>query len=142
MIHDLNSQAKRDALTGLANRRLMRKTIDSWCDENKGFAILSIDIDHFKKVNDTYGHTAGDDALKSLATVLESNCRSEGIAVRAGGEEFFILIPDISIERARSIAEKVRTEVQNTQIEIVGFITVSIGVTTWKPKEGANKFLI
>ncbi|HID5235423.1 TPA: sensor domain-containing diguanylate cyclase [Citrobacter freundii] len=133
VIHDLNSQAKRDALTGLANRRLMRKTIDSWCDENKGFAILSIDIDHFKKVNDTYGHTAGDDALKSLATVLESNCRSEGIAVRAGGEEFFILIPDISIERARSIAEKVRTEVQNTQIEIVGFITVSIGVTTWKP---------
>lgn len=130
----------RDYLTGLYNRRFfMERFLEevAWSVRYKEpLSLMMLDIDYFKKVNDTYGHSCGDEILKQVADTLLSVLRTEDIIARYGGEEFIVLLPNTGIEGASTVAEKLRSMVQS----IIFFcedkniklnITVSIGVTTY-----------
>jgi diguanylate cyclase (GGDEF)-like protein len=128
-------QATVDALTGVHNRRWMDDAFPRVlhrCALNQApSALLVLDIDHFKRVNDTYGHLVGDAALKGLANILQANMRPHDLLVRYGGEEFAILLPDTAIEEAVAIAERLRATVAANQMrrdEVSFGITISIGI--------------
>lgn len=126
-----------DELTGLINRRegLAAATrLHNQCQrEHSSYAILLLDIDHFKKVNDNYGHACGDKVLQSIASVLIESLRSYDICCRWGGEEFVICLANIDLNGAQDIAERIRLDCQNNRLQLkaaanVG-ITMSIGIT-------------
>jgi diguanylate cyclase (GGDEF)-like protein len=110
----LQEQAIRDPLTGVFNRRYFAEALDNETArairEKTPFSIIILDVDHFKKVNDTYGHKCGDLVLQSLARFLMQNTRRSDIVCRFGGEEFVILMPDASVESAQERAEFFRHE--------------------------------
>jgi diguanylate cyclase (GGDEF)-like protein len=134
----LREQSNRDFLTNLYNRRyfseVSKNIVDVSRRENKSSSIISIDIDYFKKINDTYGHHVGDEVLKKLAEILQSNTRKSDIVARFGGEEFIILLPFTNIQGAQKIAKKLKETVEKTPVEIDNIITVpftiSIGIAT------------
>jgi diguanylate cyclase (GGDEF)-like protein len=100
-----------------------------------------MDIDHFKCINDTYGHKAGDQALQSLADFIRSRIRSSDTACRFGGDEFVIVMPETSLRSAYERAEGFRQKVQSLQLPDIGIpgnLTVSIGIATY-PVHGATK---
>ncbi|MFA6120493.1 MAG: GGDEF domain-containing protein [Sideroxydans sp.] len=128
-------QATVDALTGVHNRRWMSEAFPRVLHrcklDDSHSAILVIDIDFFKRVNDTYGHLVGDAALKALAKIMQVNLRPHDLLVRYGGEEFAILLPDTEIAQAKSIAERLRTMVAANEIcsgDLAFKITISIGI--------------
>ena len=127
--------AFKDELTQLLNRRAVYEIIKSSINLNReGFAILVIDIDHFKQFNDTYGHALGDKVLVSVAKVLRDASRSYDSIARWGGEEFVIVSPGNEPEKLLNYAEKLRTAVAEMPIETTDnkepiFVTISIGVT-------------
>lgn len=129
----------KDFLTGLNNVRFFDTTFNKVLAEadekNKRLSILFIDIDFFKKVNDTYGHANGDIVLKQLSYVLKNNCRSSDIVSRNGGEEFSVLLLECPSNLAMGIAEKIRKAVENYQFSLNDNrkinITISIGVATY-----------
>ncbi len=128
-------QAFIDALTGVHNRQWMNEAFpraQQRCALNQvQSAIMMIDIDHFKLVNDNYGHLIGDVTLKSLANIIQTNLRPHDLLVRYGGEEFVILFPDTGIDEAKSIAERLRSRVAASDIhanDLVLNITISIGI--------------
>ncbi|MBU0689123.1 MAG: GGDEF domain-containing protein [Gammaproteobacteria bacterium] len=130
-------QATVDALTGVHNRRWMSDAFPRVlhrCALNKQrSAVMVLDIDHFKKVNDSYGHLVGDAALKSLADIMQHNLRPHDLLVRYGGEEFAILLPDTALEDARAIAERLRKMVAANEVVSHGVafkITVSSGIAS------------
>ncbi|TWH77218.1 diguanylate cyclase (GGDEF)-like protein [Azomonas agilis] len=126
-----------DPLTGLYNRRGLRVTLDTWQLKQQGFAIIALDIDHFKQVNDTYGHDMGDQVLKYLATVMQECSRTADLACRNGGEEFLLLLSGAHLEDARQVAERLRLRMQLADIpHIDRSITVSLGVAEWYPNSG------
>lgn len=116
----LQDQAIRDGLTGLFNRRYLDETLPREIARAKrdGYplAVIMMDVDHFKQVNDTYGHPGGDEVLKSLGSVFREGAREGDIACRYGGEEFVIVLPRMGIEAALARAEKWRMEVESTQV--------------------------
>lgn len=124
-----------DRLTGLYNRHKLDELFESFlhAQERYGhdFSIALLDIDHFKSINDTYGHQVGDNVLQELATCLRTNLRQEDIAARWGGEEFIILIPSVDLLGACALAEKLRSVIERQTFEIVGHVTVSFGVTSY-----------
>ena len=132
----LETMASKDFLTDLYNRRffadIANNTINLAKRQTKGFSSLMIDIDKFKKVNDTYGHSTGDEVLKNLASVLTKNTRASDIVARFGGEEFVILLPDTDIAGAKIIAQKIRQRVESKSLQIHGAsinYTISIGIS-------------
>ena len=137
----LKKIAEHDALTGLYNRYYLhdygRKEIAKAIRSNQPIALLMIDIDNFKIINDTYGHLVGDEILAMLAQLINKNSRTYDIAVRFGGEEFVLLLPGAAIEQAKVVAEKIRKTVEThkfaTKEGITLHITISIGVSTLKP---------
>ena len=90
-----------------------------------------IDIDHFKSVNDTYGHDVGDDVLKTLANIVQENIRKIDIFARWGGEEFLILSPGTDLEDVQILAEKLRLAVEHATFPKVNHITISLGISTF-----------
>lgn len=138
----LQELARTDPLTGLANRRTFVETIEAEHLRSRRFgsvtAILMIDIDHFKQVNDTYGHDAGDRALVALATTLKAQVRVTDLPARFGGEEFVILLVGTELSGAEEMAERIRTAVAEIAVALpprnFGF-TVSIGVSTFGDEE-------
>lgn len=132
-----------DGLTGLANRRYFDEYLDSeWSRamaESRECALLMIDVDHFKAYNDTYGHLAGDEALKRVAQAIRGACsRASDLTARYGGEEFAAVLPATTQGGARLIAEKVRIAVRELQIAHAGsatapILTVSIGCAALIP---------
>lgn len=124
----LAEQARRDGLTGLANRKLLEERVAEWMSRETEFAILVLDIDYFKAVNDEFGHRAGDEALVHLARILESETREEDLACRFGGEEFVVLLPEQSMKAARKCAERIRRKMEKTASPTGLPITVSIGL--------------
>jgi len=136
---EMKRQATYDGLTGLACRRhfgneLLRE-IDRTRRNNRPLSMLMIDADHFKLLNDTHGHLAGDAALKMLAGVLREGTRSIDILGRLGGEEFGVLLPGAGLDFAAVVAERLRAAVESRTIvwkdsEIE--MTVSIGVASWE----------
>ena len=119
----------RDSLTTLYNRRGGHDQIEK-LDKSMG-AVLMCDIDHFKKINDTYGHYAGDFILKEVAKTIKDTIRKGDIAVRWGGEEFFIFLPKTNIDNGYTVAEKIRKHIENFPLEYndsIINVTISIGV--------------
>ena len=141
----MRERAIRDPLTNLFNRRNLEETLDQELAkaDRKAYpvSLLMIDIDHFKWINDTYGHNAGDQALQSLADLIRSHIRRSDIACRFGGDEFVIVMPETPLRSAYERAEDFRRQVQSLQlpgIGILGNLTVSIGIATY-PVHGATK---
>jgi len=128
---ELFSLATTDPLTGLLNRRELQaqaKKVISHVSRNLStFALLSIDIDFFKRVNDTYGHQAGDKVLESLASMFNEGLRSNDLIARMGGEEFVLLLQDVDQKTAFQLAEKLRKNIEKKSINDIK-VTVSIGL--------------
>jgi diguanylate cyclase len=137
-----------DGLTGLMNRRGFDLSLAACLEipdsEEQGPSLLIIDIDHFKIVNDSYGHLFGDKVIRALAQILKSNVKGKDTAVRYGGEEFVILLPDTPLSGAQHLAEKIRGAVERFRIkrsdsnEAVANITVSLGVASYRAGESGN----
>ncbi|MES9945899.1 MAG: diguanylate cyclase [Candidatus Thiodiazotropha sp.] len=136
---ELVHQATHDALTGLLNRREIENLLDHAFSQamryGRDLSVCMIDIDHFKQINDTFGHRAGDDALKSFGQVLDQKTRSADLAGRYGGEEFVVVLTETSLSGAMRWAEQLRATIESTPIilnESSGptNLTVSIGVSS------------
>jgi diguanylate cyclase (GGDEF)-like protein len=128
----LRGEADLDHLTGLANRRRFRvalsREVERWRRYGAPCALLLIDIDHLKKINDTHGHPAGDLVIRRIAETLIRVSRDNDTAARLGGEEFALLLAGIDEEKAALAANRLRAVLAEETIENVGNITVSIGV--------------
>jgi diguanylate cyclase len=127
--------AKMDFLTKIANRRAFEARLKEEFERAKRyksvFALIMIDIDHFKKVNDVYGHMAGDQILRLIAQVLEDQTRFNDFVCRYGGEEFAVLLPESTVDQGRYVADKIRQAVENTSLlhaDTKIKVTVSAGV--------------
>ena len=139
----LQELATRDALTGLYNRRRLEERLADCVQSGKrvgrGFAILVLDADHFKRVNDSYGHRTGDAVLQQLARMLIEHTRTTDFVARYGGEEFVVLLPETPYQgEALTVAEKVRAAVEHATFPQVGRLTVSIGISLWSPKDSTS----
>ena len=133
----LYESATRDPLTRTINKRgfeeALAKEVAFARRHRRALSVVVLDVDHFKRVNDTYGHPAGDYVLRRLAEVLETTIRCEDVLARIGGEEFGVLLRDIVQESALACAERTRANVERSVFEIGGVripVTVSIGVGT------------
>lgn len=131
-IDRLRADADLDSLTGLANRRRFRvalaREVERWRRYRVPCALLMLDIDHLKLVNDMYGHPVGDSVIRQIAQTLKEVSRDNDTAARLGGEEFALLLAGIDLGRAVSAAERLRTVLSSKRVEGVGTVTVSIGV--------------
>ena len=131
----VREQAVTDSLTGLYNRRYfeeaLQKEVQRAKRQKQPFSIIGIDLDYLKKINDTYGHSYGDMAIKTIAEVLKTNARSVDVPARIGGEEFNVLLPGISSDGAMIAAERIRKSIENVEINTIGHITGSLGVATY-----------
>ncbi|RJX26708.1 MAG: GGDEF domain-containing protein [Acholeplasma sp.] len=139
-LNALSGLAMIDSLTKLPNRTAITQLFDQidpiteW--ENESLAIVMLDIDHFKEINDTYGHLIGDQVLLNIAKTLEDTCREQDFIARYGGEEFLMLIPIDHVEYIHEIIDAYRQKVANTPITINGIelsLSISIGVL-YKPR--------
>ncbi len=130
-------RAQLDTLTGLANRtNFEEKMIDEFERieryNSDPFSLIFFDIDHFKNINDTFGHLIGDQVLKSVSTLSKSLLRSNDLLARWGGEEFVIILPLVNITAAEQVAQKLRENIQSYIFEQVGNITCSFGVSQYQ----------
>ncbi len=129
----LNRDAQTDPLTGLVNRRGLEQALAVFDTEYRAFSVIVLDVDHFKRVNDTYGHEVGDHVLRQLAELMRAGCREGDLLCRTGGEEFLMLLPGAGQAVALAVAERLRACVETTVIEPIGAVTVSLGVAHWSP---------
>ncbi len=129
-LKQLKYLADSDQLTGLYNRHGLNEILEQKVLKNEviGSNLIIIDIDHFKNVNDTYGHDVGDEVLKKMADIIKNSTRESDYVARFGGEEFVVLTNECEIEQAVLFAEKIRKNVENETFHRVGKITISIGV--------------
>ena len=136
---DYEKASKEDALTGCLNRAGFTSVLTQEQEHlNNGGGALSfimLDIDFFKKVNDTWGHSVGDEVLVNLSKLIRSRIRTTDALVRWGGEEFVILCSDTPLQNAQFLAEKLRTNVESTQLISQQQITCSFGVAEMAPNE-------
>jgi len=135
-----------DTLTTLYNRRYLEERLVA--EAQKSFyggstlSLVMVDIDHFKKVNDTFGHTDGDKVLQEIASLLKSAVRKKDTIARYGGEEFLLVLPDADVEEASMIAERVRKLIENTLFEVGNtriHMTVSLGISNFPTHHPKSK---
>lgn len=138
-LQELSTEALTDKLTGIPNRRAFDKRIDDFLeiyeDEGEKFSILLLDIDHFKKFNDTYGHAVGDKVLTYVASILKGAVKGDDMVARYGGEEFVILLPETPYAGALAVGENVREKVASKHLvegaeqdkKDYGYVTISVG---------------
>ncbi len=134
-LHEKNALLKQmlitDHLTEVYSRQFfLERGEEMFAESGKECALLMIDIDHFKQVNDTFGHSAGDEILKRIADQIRSQVSDEGIVSRYGGEEFTVLLPDVSLEAGQRMAERIRSAVEQLKYLYLEKCTVSIGVSS------------
>lgn len=138
LIEKLEELASKDTLTQLYNRRFFYesaiKMIAHSKRYNKPVSIIMLDIDHFKSVNDRYGHKAGDEVLKELAQIMQNRRRKSDMVVRLGGEEFAILLPETSKEQAYKIAQQLRQTIEKNRVNLSDgntiYFTASMGISS------------
>lgn len=140
-IRKLREDLHKDPLTGLGNRRSLDAALQKFKSLRMDFSVLSIDIDYFKTVNDTHGHDVGDTVLQHLAQFLSHICRVDDVPCRVGGEEFIILLPGTHKVDAAKIAERLRQNVEATEIPVVGKITISVGISCY-PEDARDVFAV
>ncbi len=143
-------RATRDALTGLLNRpsledRLARE-LERHARYGRGLALLVLDLDHFKRLNDEHGHAAGDAVLRAVGHAIAASLRSSDLAARVGGEEFVVVLPECALEQAREAAEKLRLGLAALEIPVPGGarvrLTASLGLALAGPGEVAPAGLL
>lgn len=127
-VHTLQTEATSDALTGLLNRRAITRTLESWDEQQTPYAVILMDIDKFKLVNDTYGHQMGDDVLIYFANFFKQHTMPYHLCGRYGGEEFIILMPNATLQEAVQLADTIRLDVSEVISPTGKAITVSAGV--------------
>jgi diguanylate cyclase (GGDEF)-like protein/PAS domain S-box-containing protein len=143
----IREAADRDPLTGLANRRYLDRMlahhIENLDRAGLPFSLIMSDLDHFKEINDTWGHVTGDEALAQFAAVLQNQCRQVDLVARFGGEEFVILLPGLILETAVQIAERLRKSAATATPESLGkrCLTASFGVTQAALGESGSQIL-
>ena len=125
---ELHEQARTDALTGVGNRLSLQDWLTT-CRSNRPAVLIMLDVDHFKQVNDHYGHGCGDRVLKAIAQCLQSHVRREDLVARVGGEEFLLLLSNMTLERGQYLAEKLRGKIAQLSVLPDGKrLTASFGV--------------
>ena len=135
LLESVKTQAVTDVLTGLYNRRFFNETLNKEMQRSKRsrhpFTLITLDLDHLKRINDTLGHSAGDAAIAAIGGILLKGARECDIPARFGGEEFALVMPDTDLEGGMVAAERIRSIIAAKKIEGVGNITASIGIATY-----------
>jgi diguanylate cyclase len=142
-------EAMTDALTGIANRKCFDHRLAEFAQNSEGWplALVMVDIDHFKKFNDNYGHQIGDQVLRLVAQTLVDCVRGQDFASRYGGEEFAILLPNTDLDGAYAVADNIRNKVAAKKItrrntgESLGQITLSLGISRYRVNEDLAAFI-
>jgi diguanylate cyclase len=150
-LESTRKQVAVDPLTGLKNRRAFESALhdatNRSAQQGEPLALLVIDIDRFKEVNDTFGHLAGDRVIRSVSTLLSANVKGKDTVARLGGEEFAVLLPDTPLPGAERVGEALRHAVEHSRLrrsntgETIGHITVSVGVTAYLAGETHDDFI-
>ncbi len=143
-LEQVRKQASRDSLTGLTNRATFFDLLNEKVAEEgtqDPFCLMMLDIDHFKRVNDTFGHLVGDKVIRFVAETLKLSVKGQDTAARFGGEEFVLLLPDTGLEGGVTLCNKIRERIANTKLvrtgtrESLGQITLSAGVAQYRRGE-------
>ncbi|MDT7690134.1 MAG: hypothetical protein QOE46_2893 [Acidobacteriota bacterium] len=146
LFQQMQQQALTDSLTGCFNRRFfeiqLERDLHLATRMRQPVSLILLDIDHFKRVNDSHGHDAGDAALRILAGALREEVRGVDTAARYGGEEFAIILPQAGPEGALVVAERLRSRIEKTDVPGVGCITASIGVATFPLDASSRELLV
>jgi len=124
---ELEALAWSDGLTGLANRRRLDHDLEA-SPSNNPTSVIMIDVDHFKGVNDAYGHQTGDDILKRLGTLFAHHVRGDDVVYRYGGEEFCVLLPGADVDEAQSVADRIVAAARDVNLPNGANVTVSVGI--------------
>jgi len=150
-LEDMRLEAMTDALTAIPNRKLfdiqLRQSANDAAKDGEELCLLMVDIDHFKKFNDTYGHQVGDQVLKLLGSTLTACIKGQDTAARYGGEEFAVILPNTSLKDALTVAENIRRAVGTKKVvnrttgENLGTITVSIGAGRFEHGEPVSQLI-
>lgn len=139
-VESLQVQAETDPLTGVANRRALVAAMEQQ-EQSEPFSLLLIDVDHFKEINDRLGHVAGDRVLRNIALQIGRCLRGNDLLCRYGGDEFAVFLPEIALERAVEVAERIRVAVEHSRILFEGeplLVSLSLGVAACEPENDAN----
>jgi diguanylate cyclase (GGDEF)-like protein/PAS domain S-box-containing protein len=143
---ELRALSVTDSLTGIHNRRYFqeRLTTEMARVERGGgeLSVIMLDIDHFKRINDQYGHAVGDRVLQAVCERIGHRLRRTDVFCRLGGEEFMVLCPDIDGEHAYMLAVELWLGLRSAPVDVVGVVTASFGIASWRPGEGADALLL
>jgi len=140
----INTMATTDCLTGLANRHSFLEAaqgmVEKCKNEGRSICVLFMDIDHFKRINDVYGHLFGDKVLESLSGIIRRNLRAGDLSCRYGGEEFLVLLSNAGLEAGRIAAQRIMTEISGTSYpQYPDFkFTISVGIADCVPRDNEN----
>ena len=141
----LYEAATHDEKTGLYNNKFfeteLKMEMDKAQRKQEKLSLMILDIDFFKKINDVHGHMKADELLARLAKVIQKQIRISDIAARFGGEEFVILLPETSFEKAKKLASRLKTAIRKDKFLNKYNLTVSGGITEFKLKDNKNKFM-
>lgn len=138
-----------DGLTELYNKRYFNEALDREASRSRRyqrtFSLVLFDIDHFKSINDTYGHLAGDAVLRQLGALVRTRVRRDDVPARTGGEEFAVILPEVGRSGARHLAEKLRVAIESATFRFEGTtipVTISAGVAEWTPESSDPQELV
>jgi diguanylate cyclase len=147
-LESARSEAMTDVLTGILNRRGFEsraaEILDEEAQSGRELAVLMLDIDHFKKINDTYGHLFGDKVIHAVASIIKLRVKGRDLVARVGGEEFAVLLPDTSVDGAKAVAEQIRASIEQGRIrrsdsqQPIGGFSISIGVSRFAKGDSLN----
>ena len=146
-LNQAKQEALTDALTGINNRRAFDEKLDKLLESGKQFCLIIADLDHFKNINDKYGHIIGDRVLSAFASVLSQKTRESDFNARYGGEEFAILLPNTQVTQAQTVAEHIRETVENLSLKNtktgkkLDKFTVSLGISCHRSGEDAKALI-
>jgi len=143
---ELRALSVTDVLTGVYNRRYFQERLKaelSRVHRHGGeLSVIMLDIDHFKRINDQFGHAMGDHVLQGLCQRINQRLRQDDVFCRLGGEEFMVLCPNATGENAHALALELWQVLRGEPIEGVGVVTASFGVASWRPVEGGDSLLL
>ena len=146
MFEEMKYLARTDFLTGLPNHRFFQTALSREVSRahrhGHTLSVLMIDMDFLKTVNDQFGHPAGDSVIRNVAKTIQGTCRDIDFAARYGGEEFVVILPETDLDGAVQVAERVRQEIQETEVGVAGQVTASIGVANYPANATSKEDLI
>ncbi|WP_022664118.1 GGDEF domain-containing protein [Desulfospira joergensenii] len=150
-LEDAQKEAQTDALTGLINRRGLTRAFEvertRAGQSRKAFSVIMLDLDHFKKVNDTYGHLVGDSLLRGISQIMKIHLRGSDIAARYGGEEFLVILPETELAGAQVVAGKIQKSLASKEWKVkesgksMGVVTASMGIAVYAGNESPEDLI-